>query len=646
MNNAPGSEQLERQDRSRQEEQRHDDGSVGSDKRQRAHLRTRTRTRTRAGLVRLLQHLKPEKQGIEPLSLTLPRPPQNSSDILQLFYLWSSANLNILSFSTGALAPTLGLDMRSSLICIPLWVALFSLVPAYVATFGPATGLRQIVFCRYSWGYYATGVIIVLSCATQLGYSILNTILGGQTLRAASSSLSLSLNAGIILSVLLSLLISFSGLHILTLFELYAWIVVLPVLIALPAVAGTGAAGLHLPVEVPLTTQERARAVLAMGAVLAGYVITWSTMSCDVTRHLRPSTPRRLLFLSVYLGFLLSTALTMVLGASFAHASQDIPIWSEALSISSGQLVRVALKDGAGARFANVILALSTVGNVALTFYSFGLSFMSLPRVSLGRTMGSKVESKRDERMEREEARDHAGKDQSHQASSTSEADASLAKRATRLMKRLQHQLPRFIYPVLATAIVLPLSIVGANQFSQTLTNFLSIIGYWAAPFCATLLMEHWIFKMPDARRRARGRLVEHVGERALGQESKPSWQVPAGQDQSESAAADQNESGSANHNHDAQMREAEVEADSLDAPLALAYPQSIYANPNKLPTGLAALATSVLSVAIMVPCMDQVWFAGPLARRSGDLAFEVGFALSIVLYPPIRLVDRHCFGR
>ena len=42
---------------------------------------------------------------------------------------------------------------------------------------------------------------------------------------------------------------------------------------------------------------------------------------------------------------------------------------------------------------------------------------------------------------------------------------------------------------------VIPLSIVGAHRFYATLTNFLGLIGYWAANFISVILVEHFIFR-------------------------------------------------------------------------------------------------------------------------------------------------------
>ena len=42
---------------------------------------------------------------------------------------------------------------------------------------------------------------------------------------------------------------------------------------------------------------------------------------------------------------------------------------------------------------------------------------------------------------------------------------------------------------------IIPLSIVGATKFYDTLTNFLGLIGYWASAFAAVILVEHFVIR-------------------------------------------------------------------------------------------------------------------------------------------------------
>ena len=72
----------------------------------------------------------------------------------------------------------------------------------------------------------------------------------------------------------------------------------------------------------------------------------------------------------------------------------------------------------------------------------------------------------------------------------------------------------------------------------------------------------------------------------------------------------------------------------------------SIWNNWRELPPGIAALSSAILPLGLIVPFMDQEWYTGPLAKHVGDLGFEIGIALSCVLYVVLRPVEKRIFAR
>ncbi|KAL4944299.1 hypothetical protein BDV06DRAFT_233614 [Aspergillus oleicola] len=65
----------------------------------------------------------------------------------------------------------------------------------------------------------------------------------------------------------------------------------------------------------------------------------------------------------------------------------------------------------------------------------------------------------------------------------------------------------------------------------------------------------------------------------------------------------------------------------------------------SKLPSGIAAIAAMGLSFGLIVPCMAQIWYTGPLAETVGDLGFEVALVLAPILYVPLRWAERRWRG-
>ena len=59
-----------------------------------------------------------------------------------------------------------------------------------------------------------------------------------------------------------------------------------------------------------------------------------------------------------------------------------------------------------------------------------------------------------------------------------------------------------------------------------------------------------------------------------------------------------------------------------------------------QLPTGLPALGACALACGLIVPSMDQVWFVGPIAQRTGDIGFEVAFVVTALCYVPLRYLE------
>lgn len=504
-------------------------------------------------LATLFARAQVESQGIVPLS----REAQTNTAWWSVGFLWFSGNFNILSFSTGTLAASFGLSFYGAYGTFIGFGLLCALPPAYLTTFGPPLGMRQLVQSRYSWGFWPTCLIALLSAATMVGFCILNAILGGQALAAVSSATegwttassgggagqiipvqreTMSTVVGIVVVCVCALIISFFGIRILHAFERAIWVLSIIPFVSIIAVAGTGPRGLHIPDAAKVQSTEKypahsAAPVLAMAGVVAGFFIPYAPLASDMSLYLRPQTNSWKLFLGTYAGFVLSSIPAMMLGAAFAYAAMDIPSWQNALDKSVGALFNTVLAGpqtrGSSAlrgfgKFATVLLALSTLSNLALTFYSLTLAFQTfLPFTFIYRT-------------------------------------------------------PRFFFSIVVTAIVLPTAIAGANHFYDTLSTFTTILSYWSALYIAVVMTEHIVFRKATFAN----------------------------------------------------------------------YDRSLWDAPSKLPLGIGAMSAALLSLAPLIPSASQTWYTGPIAKHSGDLGFEVGFAACVLLYIPCRYLELRIFKR
>lgn len=207
----------------------------------------------------------------------------------------------------------------------------------------------------------------------------------------------------------------------------------------------------------------------------------------------------------------------MTLGAAIGGAISNVPAWEHGYETTSVGGVLAAMLEPAGGfgRFVVVVLSLTVLGNMAGTMYSVTLN--------------------------------------------------------CQLLVPALTRVPRYVFSVLVTAVVIPVSIRAAADFFLNLQYFIALIAYWTAAFVAVLVTEHVVF------RRRRYDAYEHCA-----------WN---------------------------------------DAAL--------------LPWGVAALAASVLSFALVIPSIAEVWFTGPIARKTGDLGFELAFVTTGVLYIPFRGLEK-----
>jgi purine-cytosine permease-like protein len=63
---------------------------------------------------------------------------------------------------------------------------------------------------------------------------------------------------------------------------------------------------------------------------------------------------------------------------------------------------------------------------------------------------------------------------------------------------------------------------------------------------------------------------------------------------------------------------------------------------PSRLPLGGAALGASFLALSLVIPSIDQAWYAGPIGRKTGDLGLEFALVMiTAVLYIPLCVLEK-----
>ncbi|THU86280.1 hypothetical protein K435DRAFT_369131 [Dendrothele bispora CBS 962.96] len=382
-----------------------------------------------------------ETHGISPTLVSERTDPR----IYQMFTVWFSAILNLTGLSTGALGPVVfGLGMRdSALVCIVADI-IGCIIPAYFVVFGPKIGTRTMAQSRFSFGYYGTSLPSLLNVISQGGWLIINSIVGGQVLAAVSPD-KLDDTLGIVVIVLITFVISFFGYTVLHWYETYIWI---PNIVLFIAMLGVGGKNLSLASSDATNSTSSASvavtasALISYGTTVYASDLTWCTLAADYGIYHDSRARTWKIFLYAYAGIFLSAFIGHILGLSFSATAPFVPSWSSALGSGDdfGTFVVAILEPlGGFGKFLVVLGALTVTAPCALTMYSFGVSLMNVSPVFA--------------------------------------------------------KVPRYIYMVVATAIVIPLAIVGATRFFTALESVLNLIGYWASSYASIILCEHFIFR-------------------------------------------------------------------------------------------------------------------------------------------------------
>ncbi|KAK2752204.1 hypothetical protein FQN55_008094 [Onygenales sp. PD_40] len=453
-----------------------------------------------------------ELRGITPVAVD----ERTDKRVVNLFFLWFTVSCNVLPVITGMTGTlSFGLSLRNASLVILFFNLLCTVPPAYLSILGPKTGLRQMIQARYSFGIYCVYILVLLNLATVSGFTVIDCVIGGQTLAAVNTG-AISVNVGIVIVSILALCISFFGYKVLHQYERYAWI---PTLVSIIIATGCGGKNLVNQVTPP---EPSANTILSFGGLVAGFLIPWAALSSDFCTYISPDVSSKRIFTYTYLGLILPNVPLMILGAAIGGAVPNTPSWATAFETGSIGGIFAAMLSSAGGfgKFITVLLAFSTLGNIAATIYSITLNFQILLPVLI--------------------------------------------------------RVPRALFALVFIAIIIPVSIRAASSFFVSLENFIGVIAYWSAAFFAIVSVEHLVFRRGDYA----------------------------------------------------------------------SYDHRIWNVGSQLPSGVAALGAGALSFALVVPCMAQTWFVGPIAEKTGDIGFEMALGVSALLYLPMRAVEVRIRGR
>lgn len=349
-----------------------------------------------------------------------------------------SPNMSIAALSTGMLGPTFyDLDFRTCILVIVFWSIIGAMPVGFFATFGAKFGLRQQILSRYFAGNVMGRIFALFNVISCCGWNAVNILPSVQMLASIGP---LPPWAGCLILVVITCFVALLGYKAIHLYERYSWIPNLAIYLVIIArlsmlknfTWGTMVGG-----------KQQAGNVLSFIGVVFGFTAGWSPSSADYFVYMPADTPSWKIFTCMVVGLSTPCIFTLILGAACAMGTLTDPTWKAAFDDNSvGGLVNMILNvnnlHGFG-KFCMVLLGLSSIANNLPGSYSLALAVQAI-WLPLAR-------------------------------------------------------FPRLGWCLIGNFVSLGLAIPAYYVFSETMSNFLSIIGYNVAIYLGISLAEHFIYR-------------------------------------------------------------------------------------------------------------------------------------------------------
>ena len=200
--------------------------------------------------------------------------------------------------------------------------------------------------------------------------------------------------------------------------------------------------------------------------------------TADMNTYLKADVGAAKVFFLTFAGLYLPCMLIQVLGAAFGAAalSGQVPTWGDAFGDGLiGPLIAVALEPLHG--FGKFLLVILSLGIISEPQPKPATSRRELTSPGCSEQRTNRLRSKSSELL-------------AHHCSSTDPRDCLQFSMSFQTFLPFLARFPRFLIPIVATAIYLPVALVGANNFFAALSSFLGLIGYWASIFSIVFFIE------------------------------------------------------------------------------------------------------------------------------------------------------------
>lgn len=268
-----------------------------------------------------------------------------------LFSVWFSANAQITTIVTGALAVILGLGLWPAIFAIVIGNAIGGIFMAYHSAQGPKLGVPQMIQSRAQFGVIGAILPLLLVILMYIGFFATSTILGAQALTAAFH---LPQDVSIVIVNLMAVFLCIYGYDFIHRFEKVVAVIFFVLFLFLSFRL------FSQPMPAAVSHSFKWGPFLLVLSIMATWQITFAPYTADYSRYLPENTSAKQTFWYSYLGAVIGSSWMMILGAIAAIAA---PKQSEAMVTYFGQLSGTGI---AGVTYIVIVLGVLAINTLNL----------------------------------------------------------------------------------------------------------------------------------------------------------------------------------------------------------------------------------------------------------------------------------------
>jgi NCS1 family nucleobase:cation symporter-1 len=287
------------------------------------------------------------------------------------FTVWFAPNMELSGVFTGTLAFTLGLGLWPGLVAVVLGVCLGALPVAFLATWGPKTGMGQLPLARLPFGRG-----IALPAAVQwLSAIAWDGLVGLFGAEGAQSLFHVPFALGVLIVLVLEGLIGFVGYEVIHQLERWgsAILAVLFVVLSLRILQHG-----NIPLHDTVHGGAAVGAFVLMTTIAFGGAFSWASYAADYSRYQKKDAPSAPIVLWTFGGLCISYTWTYAIGLAGARV----------LSNQTAVGVRALMGGGVLGTLALITVIFGAITSNAMNDYSGSLALQAAG-VKLKRNWGA-----------------------------------------------------------------------------------------------------------------------------------------------------------------------------------------------------------------------------------------------------------------